>query len=355
MNDRLHALRRAAADLGADAVLLASAPHVRWAVGFTGSSSVLAVAPDAAHLVTDGRYATQAAAQVDGARVHVPGYRLFEHVAEANLLGEARTVLVQGDRLTYDEVERLRGLLPDRDIRPVAGWLDPLVAAKDEDEIARVRAAQAVTDAVFEALVPLIGPGVREQDLAAEIVYQHLRKGCERMAFEPIVASGPRSALPHAHASSRTFRPGEVILIDMGGVLDGYASDMTRVVVIGEPEPEVRTVYDTVLAAQQAALEAAAAGVTGRDLDQNARAVIEAAGYGEAFTHSLGHGIGLQTHEWPRLSHRADDVLPAGATVTVEPGIYLPERFGVRIEDLVVIREGGCENLTASPKALLVL
>jgi Xaa-Pro aminopeptidase len=355
MNSRLDHLRRLAAERDADAVLLAFAPHVRWAVGFTGSSGVLVVTAGAAHFVTDGRYGSQAAAEVEGAEVHVPGYRLFEHVAEANLLGEAETVLVQGDRLTYDEVERLRTLLQERRIHPEGGWLDPVVAAKTEDEVERVRAAQAVTDAVFSEILPFVGPGVSERDLAAEIVYQHLKRGCERMAFEPIVASGPRSALPHAHATTRTFRPGEVVLLDMGGVLDGYASDMTRVVAIGEPEPAVRLVYDTVLRAQEAALEAAAAGRTGKELDTAARAVIEAAGYGDAFLHGLGHGVGLQTHEWPRLSQRAEDVLPAGATVTVEPGIYLPDRFGVRIEDLVVIREGGYENLTASPKALLVL
>ena len=355
MADRLDALRRLAVEHDADAVLLAFPPHVRWATGFTGSSGVLVVTDAAAHFVTDGRYGAQAEAEVEGAEVHVPGYRLFEHVAEAGLLGEAQTVLVQGDHLSYDEVERLRVLLQGRRIHPEAGWLDPVVAAKSEDEVARVRAAQAVTDAVFDAVLPFIGPGVSERDLAAEIVYQHLKRGCDRVAFEPIVASGPRSALPHAHATTRTFRPGEVVLLDMGGVLDGYASDMTRVVAVGEPGPEVRRVYDTVLDAQQAALDLAAAGQTGKALDDAARGVIEAAGYGDAFPHSLGHGVGLQTHEWPRLSQRVEDVLPAGAAVTVEPGVYLLGQFGVRIEDLVVIRDGGCENLTTTPKTLLVL
>jgi Xaa-Pro aminopeptidase len=354
-NPRLDHLRRLAAAHDADAVLLAFPPHVRWATGFTGSSGVLVVTEEKAHFVTDGRYGTQAAAEVEGAEVHVPGYRLFEHVAEAGLLGDAETVLVQGDHLTFDEVERLRELLQERRVQPAAGWLDPVVAAKSEEEIDRVRAAQAVTDAVFVELLPLIGPGVSEQDLAAEIAYQHLKRGCERMAFESIVASGPRSALPHAHASTRTIRPGELVLLDMGGVLDGYASDMTRVVAVGEPEPGMRAVYDTVLAAQEAALDLATAGRSGKELDAAARAVIEAAGYGDAFPHSLGHGVGLQTHEWPRLSQRVEDELPAGATVTIEPGIYLPERFGVRIEDLVVIRGGGHENLTTSPKSLLVL
>jgi Xaa-Pro aminopeptidase len=285
----------------------------------------------------------------------VPGYRLFEHVAEAGLLGGAEDVLLQGDHLPYAEVERFRQLLQEVRFLPVAALLDEDVAAKSEDEVARVRAAQAVTDAVFDAVLPHVGPGVREQDLAAEIVYQHLRRGCERMAFEPIVASGLRSALPHARPTSKALRSGELVVLDFGGVLDGYASDMTRTVAVGEPGEEARRVYRVVLDAQEAALAQAAAGRTGRELDQAARQVIEAAGLGAFFPHSLGHGIGLEAHEWPRLSSRVEDVLPAGATVTVEPGVYLPERFGVRVEDLVVLREGGCENLTASPKALLVL
>ncbi|HLT47430.1 MAG TPA: aminopeptidase P family protein [Rubricoccaceae bacterium] len=355
MNPRLDLIRRRCADLDADAALLTFLPHVRWAVGFTGSNGVLVVTPDEAHFVTDGRYATQAEAEVQGAEVHVPGYRLFEHVAEAELLAGAETVLLQGDHLPFTEVERLRQLLQEVRFLPVGGLLDEDVAAKSEEEIARVRAAQAVTDEVFAAILPFIGPGVSERDLAAEIVYQHLKRGCERMAFEPIVASGLRGALPHARPTTKTLRPGELVVLDFGGVLDGYCADMTRTVAVGDPGEEARGVYQVVLDAQQAALDAAAAGRTGRDLDQAARQVIEAAGLGEHFPHSLGHGVGLEAHEWPRLSSRVEDTLPAGATVTVEPGVYLPERFGVRIEDLVVLREGGCENLTASTKELLVL
>ena len=355
MAHRLADIRALLDALDVDAALLTFLPDIRWAIGFTGSNGVLVVTREAAHFVTDGRYATQAATEVEGAEVHVPGYRLFEHIAEHGLLVGAELVAVQGDHLTVAELDRLRGLLQDIRLQPVTEFLVEAVAAKSEEEIDKVRAAQAVTDAVFEQLVPLLQPGVSEQDLAAEIVYQHLKRGCERMAFDPIVAAGPRGALPHARATSAMLRPGDLVVIDMGGVLDGYASDMTRTVAIGEPGEEEKRVYQVVLDAQQAALDLAAAGKTGRELDESARQVIEDAGYGEYFPHSLGHGVGLQTHEWPRLSSRTADVLPAGATVTVEPGIYLPERFGVRIEDLIVIREGGYENLTASPKELLVL
>lgn len=354
-HNRLDLIRARSSALDADAALLTFLPHVRWAVGFTGSNGLLVVTPEAAHFVTDGRYATQAAAEVWGAEVHAPGYRLFEHVAESGLLGGAERVILQGDHMPYEEVERLRQLVQEVRFQPVAAFLDEPVAAKSEEEIAKVHAAQAVTDAVFEAILPYVAPGLREQDLATEIVYQHLRRGCEKMAFEPIVASGPRSALPHARPTSRAIQPGELVVLDFGGVLDGYCADMTRTIAVGEPGEEARRVYRVVLDAQQAALDEAAAGRTGKDLDQAARGVIETAGLGAYFPHSLGHGIGLEAHEWPRLSSRVEDVLPVGATVTVEPGVYLPEQFGVRIEDLVVLREGGCENLTATPKELLVL
>lgn len=354
-NSRLDAIRRRARDAGAGAALIAHPPHLRWAVGFTGSNGLLVVTPDAAHFVTDGRYETQAHAEVEGAEVHVPGYALAEHVATHGLLGEARRVAVDADRLPVAEFERLRVLLAGTVVVPVPALLDAETGAKSEDEVARLRAAQERTAAVFEALLSLIQPGVREQDLSAEIVYLHLRGGAERMAFDPIVASGPRGALPHAHPTSATVRPGDLVVLDFGGVFDGYAADLTRTVAVGEPGEEARRVYDAVRAAQEAGKAALAPGVSGRDADTAARDVLRDLGYGEYFPHSLGHGIGLETHEWPRLSQRADDVLPANAVVTVEPGVYLPERFGVRIEDVVVVREGGCETLTPLPTALLVL
>src|SRR5690606_38942152 len=183
-------IRRLVAGFDADAVLVTFLPDVRWVVGFTGSNGVLVVTRDAAHFVTDGRYAVQARQEVAEAEVHVPGYRLFEHVAEEGLLGDAEAVLVQADHLTVADLERLRLLLPDVKVQPVADLLVEEVAAKSEPEIDAIRAAQAVTDAVFEEILPYVQPGMSELDLAAEIVYQHLKRGCERMAFEPIVASG---------------------------------------------------------------------------------------------------------------------------------------------------------------------
>jgi Xaa-Pro aminopeptidase len=263
--------------------------------------------------------------------------------------------VIQADHVTVAEFDRLRDRFPDVEFEPVSGFLHESVGSKTELEIDAIRGAQAVTEDVFDALLPLIGPGVSEQDLAAEIVYQHLRRGASAMSFEPIVASGLRSALPHARASSKTLRPGEFVVIDMGCVLDGYASDMTRTVAVGEPDDAMRRAYGVVLDAQRQAVAAVRAGASGRAVDAVARDIITDAGLGEYFSHGLGHGVGLQVHEWPRLSHNTDDVLPRDAVVTVEPGVYLPERFGIRIEDMVVARAEGPEVLTQTPKDLLIL
>lgn len=355
MPDRIATLRRLLGEHDADAALVSFLPDIRWAVGFTGSNALLVVTQETAHFLTDGRYTTQATAEVEGAEVHVPDAGLVEYLAAEGLLGDTGTVLCQADHLTIAQFDRLREQFPDVAFEPVAGLLEREVAAKSEEEIDAIRRALAVTEAVFEAVLPQIGPGVSEQDLAAEIVYQHLKLGATAMSFEPIVASGIRGALPHARPSSKTIRPGELVVIDMGGVVDGYASDMTRTVAVGEPDEVARRAYDVVLEAQRQACAVVRAGASGKALDRIARNVIEDAGLGEYFSHSLGHGVGLQVHEWPRLSYRADDTLPENAVVTVEPGVYLPERFGIRIEDMVVARAEGPEVLTQTPTDLLIL
>ena len=352
---RLDLIRALADAAGADAVLVTHAPDLRWAVGFTGSNGLLLVTGGAAHFVTDGRYRAQAADEVVGADVHVPEGSLVAYVAEAGLLERTGRVAIQAEHLTVATLDQYRRTLPEVEFVPVETLLSEAVAAKDEAAVEAVRRAQALTCGVFDAVLPFLGPGVAERDIAAEIVYQHLRRGASAMSFEPIVASGPRGALPHARPSSRTISPGELVVIDMGGVVDGYCSDLTRTVAVGEPHPAAREAYEVVQRAQRAAIDAARAGMLGGELDAVARDVIEAAGLGEAFSHSLGHGVGLDVHEWPRLSQQVEHRLPAGATVTIEPGVYLPDRFGIRIEDIVVLREGGAENLTPLPTDLLVV
>lgn len=353
--DRLDQVRALGKARGADAVLLTALPDVRWACGFTGSNGLLLVLPDAAHFVTDGRYRDQAAREIRGAAVHVPGYRLFEHVEEAGLLPAAGKVLFQADHATAAVHQDLRDRFPGVRWEGASNLLAEAVARKAAWEVDAIRRAQAITEAVFQDLLGLLRPGLREHEVAAEIVYGHLRRGAQRMSFDPIVASGPNAALPHARPTDRVLQSGELLLLDFGCVVDGYASDMTRTVALGEVGAAARAVYGIVREAQEAALSAARGGMAARELDAVARNVITEAGYGEAFSHGLGHGVGLQTHEWPRVSYLSDDLLPEQAVVTLEPGIYLPGRLGVRIEDMVVLRADGCENLTGAPKDLLVL
>ncbi len=355
MTDRIGRIRPLLQEHDVQAILLTFLPDIRWACGFTGSNGLLIVQHDRADFFSDGRYAVQARRQVRGAEVHIPGYEILRHVAEGAFLDGVRRVAFQADHTTVAQWRDWQERFPAVEWVPVAGLLQRLVGRKEADEVARIRRAQAVTDAVFEHLLAVLRPGMTEQEVAAEIVYQHLQRGAEKMSFDPIVASGPNGALPHARPSDRRLAAGEMVVLDFGCFVDGYASDMTRTVAIGEPGEEARAVYALVRQAQEAAIEATRAGISSRALDAVARDRIEAGGYGEYFSHGLGHGVGLQIHEWPRLSYHVDDVLPAGATVTIEPGIYLPERFGVRIEDIIVLRDEGHENLTASPKDLLVL
>jgi Xaa-Pro aminopeptidase len=338
-----------------DAAVITFLPDVRWACGFTGSNGLLIVRDESVHFLSDGRYKEQARHEVRGAVIHTPGYALFDYAAQENLLAGARRVLFQADHVTVAQFEKWRALWPSIAWVAKADLLTKAVASKTDEEVACIRRAQQVTDAVFEHMVGFIRPGMSEQAVAAEIVYQHLRRGATAMSFEPIVASGPRGALPHARASAKRLEPGELVVLDFGCVVDGYASDMTRTVALGEPGDEARAVYHVVLEAQRRAIDQARAGLSTKALDGVARAVIEGAGYGDYFTHSLGHGIGLQTHEWPRVSYHTDDVMPAGTAITIEPGVYLPGRFGVRIEDIVVLHAAGCDDLTASPKELLML
>lgn len=356
MADRLSRVRRRFDDLEAHGLLLSSLPNIRWACGFTGSNALLLVTDDTATFVTDGRYTEQARQEVDGAEVLIASNGLMQALLDEGCLESLGRVVLQADDVTLAAYKQLQDSAPAVDWHPQSGVLAPLVATKEEDEIQRIRAAQALTEEVFEEVLAFLEPGRTEQEVAAEITYRHLRRGAGAMAFDPIVASGPNAARPHARPTERTLRAGDLVVIDMGGMLDGYASDMTRTVAIGEPRDVAREGYQVVRKAQQRALDAARSGITGKELDAAARAYIEEAGMGDYFAHGLGHGIGLEVHEWPRVSHSVEETLPPGACVTIEPGVYVPEEeFGVRIEDIVVLEPGGCRNLTRAEKALHVV
>lgn len=321
---------------------------VRWLTGYGGSSALTVVGADVRAFVTDFRYVTTAEASVPGSFTVIDG--------TADMLAAVAGLLA--GRVAIDPAKtslKSHGKLLDKvgegvELVPVANLMTDLRRVKDGAEIEAIAAAAALTDEVYEWIEErgLAGRSEREVALAAE---QRMRElGAEGPSFPAIVAAGANGALPHAVPGERAIARGEYVVIDMGAIVDGYCSDCTRTLVDGDPDPAQREVYELVLAAQEAALAALAAGAGGRAVDAVARELIAEGGYGEEFGHGLGHGVGIEVHEPPRLSMRSEDTLLAGDVVTVEPGIYVPGRFGVRIEDLVVVTDDGHRNLSSRPK-----
>ena len=342
-------------EYGLDAMLITSQSGERYALGFHGEGLLL-VTRDGAHYTTDGRYIEAAREKITGVEVSLVSAGRG-HLAQARAYIEKKglhNVGFESGAMTVDAHRRYAQELPCI-LTPAQPLLDSLRAAKDPEELEVMRRAQQITDEAFKAILSFIRPGMTEREIAARLVYEMMIRGGERVSFDPIVASGANGSMPHAVPSDQVVDTGMFITMDFGCVLEGYCSDMTRTVALGQPTEEMEQVYSTVLAAQKAGINAARAGVTGREVDAAGRRVIEEAGYGDCFTHSFGHSLGIDIHESPNASPGESAVLPAGAVISAEPGIYLPGRFGVRIEDVLVLKEGGCEDITRSPKHLIVL
>jgi Xaa-Pro aminopeptidase len=348
---RLAALRARLAEVGADAVLLSAPADVRWASAFTTPADArVVVTSETALLISDARYATQVAEDSPLEARIVAGADQLALIVD--VLGGAN-VAVQADHLTLHAATSLEAAL-SRPCLPITGLTRPLRLVKSAEEIARLREAQRLTDAAFAHIVAgTLRAGVREVDVALELERFIRSQGGEAMAFEAIVASGPRSAMPHGVASQRVIERGDLVTLDFGARVDGYHADMTRAVAIGPISAELRADFDAVLSAQRAAVAAVAPGRSGVEVDAVARTVLAESGRAELFVHSLGHGVGLQIHEGPSLASRSTDTLAAGMVVTIEPGIYRPGIGGLRIEDLLLLTESGHEVLTMSPKDYL--
>ncbi len=351
--ERLEALRARALEFGSDAVLLSAPADVRWASGFTTpEDGKVVVTRDAAVLITDGRYTVQAA-QESALEVRMIAGHTWLEVAIDVLAGSAP--VVQADHLTWQAARTLEGKGKGVPIAAV-GLTRPLRIVKTAREVARLREAARLTDAAFAfVLEGALRPGVREVDVALALERFVREEGGDRMAFDAIVAGGPRSAMPHGVASARVLERGDLVTLDFGAVVDGYHADMTRAVALGPVADPLRSWFDAVLEAQEAAIAALRPGLSGVDADAVARDRLAAAGLADRFVHSLGHGTGLEIHEGPSLSVRSKDVLAPGMIVTIEPGVYEPDVGGLRIEDLVLITESGYEVLSHAPKGYLEL
>lgn len=334
---------------GVDCLIIKDETTVRYLTGFTGDSSLFYLDANQGVLITDGRYVEQAKAEIKPFQVlHYTG-NIWD--AAAGLVGKLQCVGFDGAHYTYADYRKLQEALGVKDLRTVS--LDDIRMVKDKQELDRMLAAAQIADEAFSRLLPEIRPGRTERELAAELEYYMRALGSEKVSFDTIVASGFRSALPHGAASDKSVASGDFVTFDFGAVCDGYHSDMTRTLVVGKAAPWQKEIYNAVLAAHVAGKAAGRPGITGRELDAVARKVLHEWGYAEYFIHGLGHGVGLEIHEMPNINKGGTVPLESGMVFTIEPGIYIPARGGVRIEDTVVLTDAGVRPLNTSELQLI--
>jgi Xaa-Pro aminopeptidase len=352
---RLPRLRAEMETVGVDALLVTNLTNIRYLTGFTGSAALLLVTGADALFVTDGRYTTQSQAELDAAgvdaRIEVPATMAGQRDAVAATGAGCARIGLEADDVTWAAQQRYASdWFAGADLVPTSGVIEGLRLVKDEGEVARLTAAAAIADVAFARVRHRLADRPTEAEFALELDTEMRRLGAADVSFETIVASGPNAARPHHRPGGRTIGDGDLVVVDFGALVDGYHSDMTRTQWVGEPTATQRRMWEVVAEAQAAGVATVAPGVTVAEVDAACRAVIDAAGWGDAFLHSTGHGVGLDIHEQPRVAATAPEVLAEGWVVTVEPGVYLPEHGGVRIEDTVLVTASGCAPFTRAPK-----
>ncbi|MBD3232990.1 MAG: M24 family metallopeptidase [candidate division Zixibacteria bacterium] len=369
MTDRVKLVRKKMKELGVDSFITATPANadpnqagthgwanVNWLTGYTGTNGIAVVAKRSAYFITDFRYTEQAKKQTkdSGFSLRIAERDLYGELAEIKSSAFGKKVGIESENITVSIRKKLRKYLKNKKLVETEGAFSELRAVKDRSEVYHLRQATKITDESLQEVLQLVKPGIRELDLAVELEYRFRSKG-GFIAFDTIVASGWRGALPHGKASTKKIRKGEMITFDIGASYKGYCADLTRTVVLGKANKKQKEVYNTVLQAQLAAIDAIKPGAHGKEVDRIARDYIDDAGYGEYFGHGLGHGIGLIVHDTPVLSPKSDWTLKEGMVTTVEPGIYIPNWGGIRIEDDVVVTSKGCSILNKSPKELIEL
>jgi Xaa-Pro aminopeptidase len=341
-----------------DGIIISHFPDIRYLSGFSGSAGILFVTAKEAYLLTDGRYTTQASQELPQEIETIIDRNHFSRLKEDKLIRKGMRIGFQDLAVTVAQHASMGRIFKKKvDLVAVGGVMSRITSIKTAEEIASIRKAANIAAKVYREVLAFVKPGMAEREVAAEMSYRGKMHGAEGDAFDFIVASGPRSALPHGRASDKKIRKGELVTLDFGFTVDGLNCDMTRTFAVGEPGAEARHVYETVLRAEREGVKATKAGLAARDLDAVCRDIIDAAGYGYAFTHSTGHGLGIDVHEHPGIAKTSppDVELLAGMVVTIEPGIYLPGQFGVRIEDDVLIEAEGCRELTSATRQLIVV
>ena len=354
---RIAALRTQLKKENLDGMIINHGDHVRYLTGYTGSNGLLVVDNKSALFFTDFRYTDQAKKQVKGAKVVIADRG--DLIAYLKNLPELNKLNVRygysPDYLTVSDRGHLVHILNKAIVTDAPGVLAELGWVKEKSEIDSIAKAAAIADEALARVLGLIRPGIRESELAAELEYQMMMLGSEKPAFETIIASGARSAMPHGLASHKKLKAGEFVTFDFGATVDGYVSDMTRTVVVGKANQKQKKIYDIVLRSQLAGIKKVKAGVMARDVDEACRKIIRKAGYGKNFGHGTGHGIGFYIHTGPRVGAQSEDKLQVNNVITIEPGIYISGWGGVRIEDDVVVTRTGCRVLNTAEKKLLEL
>ncbi|MGL4644017.1 MAG: M24 family metallopeptidase [Vagococcus fluvialis] len=354
MINRVNNLREQMKSEGISSFLITSPYNLRYLTGFTGTTGLALIGLEEAFFITDFRYTEQAAKQCVGFEIVKNVGPILEVVADLVESKNIENLGFEESFVSFKQYVELEGLL-EVDLIPVSGMVEELREVKDEEEIAIVEKACEIADKAFSHILTYIKPGMTEIQVANELDFYMRSLGASSVSFETIVASGLRSAMPHGVASEKIIEQGDMITIDFGCYYNGYVSDMTRTISLGEPSDKLREIYNIVKEAQQKVLDVAKPGMTGVELDAVARDYIASKGYGEAFGHSTGHGIGLEIHEGPNVSKLAEKAFVPGNIITNEPGIYLPGIGGVRIEDDMLVTENGIKRLTHSEKELIIL
>ena len=344
-----------------DGLLVTHLPNIRYLCGFTGSAGALLISDKKNMFFTDGRYRTQARAEVQGCTVVVSKKGPLVACADWLRASKSRSRMrrrigIESEHFTVAERTRLAAILPrDSLLRPAPALIERSRMVKDVEEIAQIRSAVLLGADLFDIILKTIRPGVRECEVAAELEYAARKAGAEGMSFPTIIAGGTRSSLPHGRASEAAISSRGFVVCDFGVILAGYCSDMTRTVYVGRPTDEAGRIYEAVRQAQQAAIEAVRPDITVGEVDRAARKLLKKSNLDRYFTHSTGHGVGLEIHEPPRIATGQAEILRPGMVITIEPGVYIPGKFGVRIEDMVVVTERGCQVLTPTSKTLIGL
>ncbi|MEO5931600.1 MAG: Xaa-Pro peptidase family protein [Candidatus Kapaibacterium sp.] len=357
MSNRLTQLSDQLKEASLDAILITYLPHIRYLTGFSGSAGVLLVtSAGRAVFITDFRYQEQIATELSPGVEGVIDRAPYQRLVADGLVAPGMSVGFQETHVTVAALDGLKKAFKRVKLEKTGAMVDDLTMIKTDAEIASIKKAADMAAKVYKEILAIVKPGMRENEVAMEISYLGKKFGSEGDAFGIIVASGARGALPHGRASTKKIKKGEMVTLDFGCIHNGFNSDMTRTFAVGKPNDEARSIYDIVLRSQIKGVAAARAGMTGKELDDVCRDEIAAAGYGAEFGHGTGHGLGIDVHEGPGISFRGEaQVLKPGMVVTIEPGIYIPNRCGVRIEDDVVITETGCRVLTRAPKDLIII